>query len=90
MGPIVYLTLSSPVHHIYTAATQPILPPRILHLVPHLSISYDTDLGPYSSPLTRPNMMAKLFPTSAPSHSNPTQGAARAVFPQDFLLGNLY
>ena len=46
MGPVVYLTLSSPVHHIYTGATQPILPPRILHLVPHLSISRDTDLDP--------------------------------------------
>ena len=46
MGPVVYLTLSSPVHHIYTGATQTILPPRILHLVPHLSISRDTDLDP--------------------------------------------
>ena len=46
MGPVVYPTLSSPVHHIYRAATKPILPPRILHLVPHLSISHYIDLGP--------------------------------------------
>ena len=65
---------------------RPILPPRILHLVPHLSISPEPGLEPQSSPLTQSNLSLPhlLF---TPMHNT---GHRQGGFPVALaLLGSL-